>query len=314
MSNFSYLSKVTASAVDQGPTPTRVKYVGGFAVEAPQRASEDWTSSAKEYDGAAARLQARLTSVGVTPLAILPKVWWNSICEDAKLWQIDPDVDGFVSIDATEEVKRISSTIAWNVLVLLCWFIAVYLMIAWRSGSFTNLRFDGFTSEKVGFLILVSTFLGLIIASGLYVLSTKSMKAHWKIFVHLLWNRPTGVLTRIMRAGRTKKERSARVSLSAPSPELANILSRVSGSGIVQVKLATKPGGVVIDGGAWRNLYEQMMGTGSDAKRPKAKPFSGVVYADEYLATAILAEVGRFPIDTKIIDKVAAKRDSLRVK
>jgi hypothetical protein len=313
MSNFSYLSKVTGSAIDQGPTPTTVKYVGGFAVEAPQRASEDWTLSAKDYEQAAARLQSRLTASGVAPLVILPNVWWDSICKESNLWQVEPDSDGFVAINAVKEAKRVSGLIAWYTLFGLCWIVGVYIMMVARSGSFTHLRFDGLDVGKVSFLVFFAGVLGGVMAAAFYAASPKFVKTHWKIFIHLLWNRPTGVLTRIMRAGKDKKERSARVALPAPSPELANVLSRVSGN--LSVKLATKPGGVVIDGGAWRNLYDQLMGVGSrGSKRPTAKPFSGIVYADDYLATAILAEVGTFPIDKKIIDRVTAKRDSLRLR
>ncbi|RYD47476.1 MAG: hypothetical protein EOP83_28005 [Verrucomicrobiaceae bacterium] len=311
MADFSYIGKVATQAVDDGPKPIHVQYVGGFPVSTVQKPSQTWVSTAEEYDGAAARLQGRLTKAGVAPLTIFPLKWWNGICDGAGLSNLDIDAKGMVAVNPNLEAKKVGETLPWYAAWLGFSLFSAYVLLVIRSRSLIHLRLDGL--ELYGtFLALFSAIFGLVLVAACTGLLPKSLRVRWRVLVHLLIHGNRKVMSRMLADGKTSRSMMVPVALPTPPEDVAAILAKLAPH--LPVYVAVKPGSVRIGGGAWGILHAYLCDRDKvEFKRPNPKPVSAILYTTEYLAVAIIAEIGDVPIDQRMVDRVIQQRDTLRL-
>lgn len=272
---------------------TELQLIGGFHI--PVEVDYEPRFRVDSYRSTAEDLRSGLSRVGVTPLAVLPRAWWDEMVQQSKLISLPGDQTNLLlPIEAVAKRLEVFSTLTTA---------AFY-----GSVSGVALALSGGVDSPLDMLGCLVT--------GLVVGLVTSLFKGWfslpftTLLAHLALGRGSSPLEWLLelreRGGLREPSEAVPFRLPTPPEEVVETLLRLrnyqSKSG-VPVSFAASPDAFIFDPPLVTRVVQKVQRP-LRARMREREAADPIVYVSYGSAVAIVAQFGDFPIEKELVDRV----------
>lgn len=260
---------------------------------------------------------AKLSKLGITPLAFVPKSAWDRLCSEAGLYRLNPDPEGMVSLHISDHVRLLGRVaVVGTIFAATALVVAVIATIAGIVGFgpaiilvAALMVLYALSGAVIGGMILGLTpgqvFVGPFI--WLLVLVTRVLGAGYNLLprsVILGSFFPNGVESK---GGNWRGDSTKTRLMLPPAPkEVSDVLARTYGLSLMvatmgeAIGFSESPGKIVGD-----KVLDVAKSSREEISRRWARAFADpIIYFEQGSAVAVIAQFGDFPIEQQLVDRV----------
>lgn len=322
--NLAYINTATESAVDKELKDPKLstailrkadqvslKIVAGFTIHDEKSRQQALSLSlaarrqtVTDYRKDRDSVKERLTGLGISPLAVVPKTAWEHICTKSELFMLAPDGDGRIRI-STSIIDELNTSVEGSS-NLISWIFYILAVV----GANLGLLSMGLTLPVILFTSMIS------IAVAIYFADKNSLSAiiRSNLVSLRLWQftkRPwKAQLNALLRHNEIEQGLLVRVMLPEPPADVAAILTKA----IYQpIKVAA-----VAEAISFANTSSEILRSvhGLKIKEARSKAYRGyashqewlekcpIIYLEYGKAVAVIAQFGDFPVEKEVVDKI----------
>jgi hypothetical protein len=254
------------------------------------------------YRDNALTLRKKLEGVGVTPLAVITTTAWNALVDKAGLFILVPDRYGcvFISHDLVRKLRGNANIRSHGWLALFP--PAIILAII---GQFFEWSFEPamlWTCAAAGLATLVA---GVVAITE--VESKRSKARYRRAVVNYLATHDWPQVLRDLLRGNGYGGQPVHITLPDPPIDVADILCRLPRTELT-VHIAAEAGAISLKHGLKDVFDEAYDGLLAHEEALRKDP---IIYVQQGMAVAIVAQFGDFPIERALIDDVLASEHLL---
>lgn len=311
--NLAYIEQASAAAIDSPPVTNRTSVIAGFRVEESPRENPRWTEQRKSYRQSSELLRENLTSVGITPLAVLPKAWWREMVAAKGLYDLSPNAEGRVGVYARDEAEQASRP-RYGVVLMLGISTLVFAAAAASLPTFVHW---GLYIP----LFVVSSMATFIILAVTHNDDNNNLMARFTsrvtAWMHVMC---TGgnekAMKRMLRRGSGGATDQVAIRLPDPPSEVAATLKKTR-SLRYTLNVAVEPGAVAFAETPASIIALQIRRENAERAREAAlerarlAALDPIIYVEEGSAVAIIAQFGDFPLEKELVDRVVAQQSGI---
>jgi hypothetical protein len=297
-----------AGAALQNPPQNRkvIRQVAGFDVEdevpyAPQDVVQTFSQDAEA-------LRASLSAAGITPLAVLPLVWWKQIVAKSKLLDFAPASNGTVAVRVTDHVTEIKN--GWTPYFAFVGFSFALTLVA---GAILLAADSSFNWSLSNFgIITLSLLWSMSLSSFLYWRKRARAEIVAGFYTAMRGGNNKLLFSILDTAGNSYQTRNVGVTLPLPPANVVDILLKAERAQVKMrvaavpeaVTLAQSPRQLIANG--LRSEWEADALARREARARAWREFVNdpIIYVVHGSAVAVIAQFGNFPIEQRIVDEV----------
>lgn len=334
--NLAYINEAVGAALEQErSTPTipaavrkgaeqkRLRVVAGFALNnesAVQRALRNAAANRRRsvtaYLKHRREVMAKLGTLGIKPLAILPKAAWERICAESGLYRLHPNKNGRVFIAGEKRLDAFERKAVWFNTALWIGILCIIVVVAAYFG-YNNPPKGAIPSEWAFALasivgvgsVMVGVFMGFFVLDAALYFATYNwlvrlqmglyrFKSHAKLLHDFF---PNGVSP-------AKSKVSATLVLPAPPQGVAAILLKAKD---LDLKVAAVGEAIAFAETPAQIMQDEHVRRVEIREKQRAERHDPIVYHEHESAIAIIAQFGDFPVEREVVDRVVSSEHLL---
>jgi hypothetical protein len=302
-SSLALIDHTAVTALQNLPKTRKItRQVAGFDVEdVVPYTSDDITQGFKQDADA---LRASLSSAGITPLAVIPTVWWDRIVTRSKLVDFEPSGKGTVGVHLSEYATAIKRG----------WYKTISFFATWFTLAFAVSAILYHTAPINMYGVVLLPLIPTVLATAALA---NWWESAWAWIVSSVYTMTRGgnkrLLVEILR--KSKDGYSARhvgVTLPRPPSNVMDILLKADRAQMRMrvaavpeaVQLAQSPRQLIAN--EVRDQWSQEALERREAARVRA--LDPIIYVMKGSAVAVIAQFGDFPIEQRIVEEVVQSR------
>lgn len=325
------MAKTSLAVIDQGVaallqssvSQVITKHVAGFPIPAAFTGTSDWTQAMEDYSRRRQEIVAKLSAVGVTPLAVVPEKTWQRICRESGLYVLHPDSEARVRVRAEDEARRVDRRLTRWIPAFLGAVVMMALEI--KGGGPRHIMEPWYVPAFLictGVLSLAFWIIGALFRS-MFVKTGRLAAAKMLSTLHLAINGEQRVMQRMLDEGMQRWDTRVKVRLPTPPDDVAATLAKLIGfEGMYvavergAVQFAESPNQLLSQAlvSKWYRDDEERR-----AARERALARQRMIALDPIIAyehrgvVAIVAQFGEFPIEQRVMER-ALQVDDFRLR